>query len=379
MKAKILLLSVILVIVFSSCEKSENEISIINGQDELLIPSTATLVEEKSTSVSDVQEIAEAEDFARLLAMSINDKDVRKFLKNEANKKFDGDYDILVSNILESKISGLSFKDQVAKSSPSGKFKGHDVISNALKNEKLNISIPLHIDSWKELKQQLLVAVSVGTVEGKTEYVKAFDSMGNMYVISTKEEPNVPVIVVGNNERMDYEESSSVVAPTEFKSAFAAVTRTQGYFEKITYIKCTDLDAIEDWTRGAPEIYFDAIAYRGTGAYNASGNKRAKPSSRDQARTGWNPNIQLFQWFFETSMGDVYYINAIEKDDNGVTIKIPITITGKYEAMTFSAGLELTYKEGDDKLPSQAISTESNNPTTIYDDRIKYTVMSLAN
>ena len=62
-----------------------------------------------------------------------------------------------------------------------------------------------------------------------------------------------------------------------------------------------------------------------------------------------------------------------------VTIKIPITITGKYEAMTFSAGLELTYKEGDDKLPSQAISTESNNPTTIYDDRIKYTVMSLAN
>ena len=142
MKAKILLLSIILVVAFSSCEKSGDEISIINGQDELLIPSTATLVEEKSTSISDVQEIAEAEEFAKLLAMSLNDKELRKFLKNEANKMFDGDYDILVSNILESKIAGLSFKEKVAKNSSFGKSKGHEVISSALKNEKLNISIP---------------------------------------------------------------------------------------------------------------------------------------------------------------------------------------------------------------------------------------------
>jgi len=368
MKAKILLLSVILVIVFSSCEKSENEISIINGQDELLIPSTATLVEEKSTSVSDVQEIAEAEDFARLLAMSINDKDVRKFLKNEANKKFDGDYDILVSNILESKISGLSFKDQVAKSSPSGKSKGHDVISNALKNEKLNISIPLHIDNWKELKQQLLVGVAVGAIEGETEYIKAFDSKGRSYLLDANVEPDVPVIIVGDNERLNCHEE---VTANE-KSA-----RVSGRAETLEFVICPKVSEIEGWFLGAPELRFDVVVYNDafSAAYQAT-SKNVNFLTRDQARAGKETNIRLFYWNFDENHGPDYYIQSWEVDNKGVTQKFTVGVTaGKKDSpITGTATYELTYKEEDERLAGELIHYSNSTPYLIIDDTIIFGV-----
>ncbi len=364
MKAKILLLSIILVVAFSSCEKSGDEISIINGQDELLIPSTATLVEEKSTSISDVQEIAEAEEFAKLLAMSLNDKELRKFLKNEANKMFDGDYDILVSNILESKIAGLSFKEKVAKNSSFGKSKGHEVISSALKNEKLNISIPLHIDSWKELKQQLLVGVAVGAIEGETEYIKAFDSKGRTYLLDANVEPDVPVIIVGNNERLNTEE------------IIEKSSRINGQREMIRYVKCPNLSKIESWFHGAPELRFDCVVYlTGSSTASQAAKKFIYPSSRDKASEGYSVAQELFSWWFEDSHGPNYYIQSAEVDGTGASHKITVGVTaGKKDEVTGTAQYELTYKDGDDICAGQLINYKDAQLTIVSDATIYFKI-----
>ncbi|HLO44850.1 MAG TPA: DUF3103 family protein [Leadbetterella sp.] len=181
----------------------------------------------------------EYEDFAKEIARLLSEKDFRKILKEEANKKFDGDYDILFSNFKNVQFKSKKIEDFITSSNV------------ARANEKLNISIPILIENWNESKQEPLVAVAIGVVEKETKFLKAFDSKGKSYILDANIEPNVPVIIIGNNERMNYKE--------EIKKNKSA--RTSGNYEKITWLKCPNLSDIESWYFGAPELRFDGVVY----------------------------------------------------------------------------------------------------------------------
>ncbi len=85
---------------FSSCKEDEtiNESALdATNQDsgkpglnseEILIPSTATVVDVNSHSVFSREENTEVDEFAKLLAKSLKDEEMRTFLKYEAEKKF---------------------------------------------------------------------------------------------------------------------------------------------------------------------------------------------------------------------------------------------------------------------------------------------------
>jgi hypothetical protein len=52
-----------------------------------------------------------------MLAKTLKDKEVRTFIKSEALKQFDGDYDVLYKNVAEySFTDGKKFKDKLAQS-----------------------------------------------------------------------------------------------------------------------------------------------------------------------------------------------------------------------------------------------------------------------
>lgn len=368
MKTKILFFSILLIAILTACQKDEIETSIdsINGDEELLIPTTATLVDEKSVSQSEDTEVIEAEEFAKLLASAINEKDIRKFIKDEANKKFDGDFDILVSKVMDSKIGKVSFKEKVEQSSSLGTSKGKEVFQNAIKNPKLNISIPIKIENWDESKQQLLVAVAVGYIDGETEFVKAYDCKGRLYLLDAKTEPNVPVIVVGNNERMNCIEETS----TTEKS-----TRVSGYCEKITYIKCPDVSAIEGWLLGAPDMRFDCVVYiRSSNTASQAAKKNYYFSSRDEAAAGVYLTQPLFRWYFDSSShGPDYYIQSAEIDDTGTTHTITVGVTvGNKEETSGTASYSLTYKNGDEILAGELINYKNSSPSHIYDSTIDF-------
>ena len=376
MKSKILISALLITVIaiFTSCEKDEtasaSSINLINGDEVLLVPSTATLSDEKSVVQSEDPEVVEAEEFAKLLAASINGKDVRKFLKDEANKKFDGDFDILVSKVIDTKIGGVSFKDKVAKSSSHGVSKGNEIFNNAIKNPKLNISVPVLVENWNDTKQQLLVGIAVGTIEGETEHIKAFDSKGRIYLIDANVEPDVPVIMVSNNERLD---SNGI--------AIEKSSRVSGCTEKITYVKCPNLIKIESWFHGAPELRFDCVVYlNSSNTASQAAKKFIYPSSRDQASEGFFISQPLFSWYFDDSHGPNYYIQCSEIDDSGVSYKITVGVTGgKKDVITGSADFELTYKEGDDLCAGQLINYKDSSPTVISDATIFFKVYSISN
>jgi len=371
MKSKILIpaLLISVIAIFTSCEKDEtasaSSLNLINGDEVLLVPSTATLSDEKSVVQSEDPEVVEAEEFAKLLAATINGKDVRKFLKDEANKKFDGDFDILVNKVIDTKIGGVSFKDKVAKSSSLGVSKGNEIFSKVIKNPNLNISVPVLVENWNDAKQQLLVGVAFGAIEGETAYIKAFDSKGRIYLLDAKKEPDVPVIIVGNNERMSYQEENL----TNEKSA-----RVSGLSEMLFYTIVKDVSEIESWFRGAPELRIDVVVYNDafSGAYLAS-SKNVNYSNRTELAKTLEYN--MFDWYFDDNHGPDYYLQSCEIDDDGTTQKFTVGCsTSKKDGISGTASFELTYKAQDYKLAGQLVHYTASNPTIIEDDLIKILV-----
>ncbi len=74
-------------------------------------------------------------------------------------------------------------------------------------------------------------------VEGETKFLKAYDSNGKAYLMDAEVEPDVPIIVIGNNERMDMIEGSK-------KGSKDTNAKTSGRMQSINYLKCPDLKKI---------------------------------------------------------------------------------------------------------------------------------------
>ena len=360
----VLLLSFVLFSCKESSSLSPNEFS-LSENESIVVPNTALLLNGQSSARVGVSTTdTDAEEFAKLLALSIKDKDVRKFLKNEASKQVHGDYDIIVSEVLNSPIGSIKFKDKLKNSHSKSPSEGSRVVDNALKNSKLTISIPVSIDKWNDVGQLPLVAAATTLNEKTDSQVNAFDSKGNVYLLSSKIEPNVPVIVVRN-----FEEFVTTELP-KVKNA-----RISGLQEKITYIKCPDLNAIESWLRGKPELRFDGVVYNDSfsSAYQAF-SKNQNPS-RSDASNGYTLTQGLFDWYFDDNHGPDYFIQAMEMDDNGATYKITIGVTvGKKDVVSGTASFELTYRAGDEKLAGELINYKSSTPKTISDSYIEFKI-----
>ena len=345
----------------SSCQKNDSFLD-SETQQTLLIPQTAILVSNTASLRIDASsKSTEAEEFAKLLAVSLKQKEMRNFIKTEANKKFDGDFDILVSKVIEAQIGNEKFGEKLKKNSPNGYAKGKETFDNALKNPKLNIAIPVLIEKWDDTKQQPLVAVAVDADEKQTQQLKAYDSDGRLYLLDAKTEPNVPVIVIANNERMDYKPIKNT----------SQNLRISGNSEKITALQCPNLSAIESWYYGGPELRFEGVVYDDTfsSAYLAFSKTQHPP--RDLAVLGFSPNQELFEWHFDNNHGPDYYIQSWEIDDSGTTAKLTVGVSaGKKDQVTGTASFELSYKAQDKKLAGELIHYTSSTPKTIADSYI---------
>jgi Protein of unknown function (DUF3103) len=352
----------VLVAPFSCKESSDispDEFS-ISENELIIVPNTAIPFNEKSARIGVSAIDTDAEEFAKLLALSLKDKGVREFLKSEANKQQYGDYDIIVSEALNKIIGQSKFKDKLTNSHSKNSSAGNIVLTNALKNSKLTISIPVSIEKWNAVGQLPLVAVATTLNERTDSQVKAFDSKGNSYLLSSKTEPNVPVIVVRNFEAF------ADSAPSKDKSA-----RTSGLQEKITYIKCPNLSNIEPWLKGKPELRFEGVVYNDAFSAAFLAFSKDQHPTRSSASGGYSLTQGLFNWNFAGNHGPDYYIQAMELDDTGATYKITITV-GKKDSG--SASFELSYKDNDEKLAGELINFTTSTPHTVSDSNIEYTI-----
>lgn len=222
MKRIMFIFAVIIGIIFTACEKNEE----INNQIE------------KEVNVENLYENTEynldMRDFAMAVSKSMKvSPEFRKIIKDEANLKFDGDYDVVIKRIMHKEI--IEYSD--SKKSSSNRVKGAiftvadllsecmsknainnnmnssmqkidasstDVIANLTeKYPNLQVAIPVNIEYWDEVSETPTVTfIPAEFRDGETKAVIGYKADGSIVEIDAINEPkNEPIIVISECER----------------------------------------------------------------------------------------------------------------------------------------------------------------------------------
>jgi hypothetical protein len=135
-------------------------------------------------------------EIAKILAKAIHDENLRKFIKEESLKKFDGDYDVLFQLVKDKKIDNktsiYSYLSSFAKSPDEFKL----IIENL---PLLAVYVPTFLSSNK---WDTSVQIPIIAVRDKDDRLIAFNSEGESVELSPKEEPNIPILVVKISDKV---------------------------------------------------------------------------------------------------------------------------------------------------------------------------------
>ena len=157
---------------------------------------------------------------ASILATAQKDSSTRTFLKDEALKQVDGDYNFLFSEALHKPISNKNLKSSgkntfgdaliqhASKLKNANASKEYEELFSSILKEKplLQIAIPEvfegSTEEWDANNKNLLVAYLPDDFDEKTtKKIIAYDEKGKSYEISAHEVPEKPVIIISENER----------------------------------------------------------------------------------------------------------------------------------------------------------------------------------
>lgn len=138
--------------------------------------------------------------FAQILAKALQEKEIREFIKNEALKEIDGDYDVIYHYVKDKKLANdLTFRENIAKYSESQSYL--DSITNV--DYTLSIFVPYLNErfspyTWDTDNQTPKVVVRSSD---KKEKLKAY-GINEEFFTERSKKPTFPVIVVKENERL---------------------------------------------------------------------------------------------------------------------------------------------------------------------------------
>ncbi|MBT9395606.1 hypothetical protein KLP40_20740 [Hymenobacter sp. NST-14] len=133
--------------------------------------------------------------FAKAMAKAVSNKETRQIIKNQSARQFDKDYDVLFSQIKDISIGNhktiYSYIDSISHSSvPLSRI--------ATNIPLLNFYVPKFPgEDWDAATQIPLIAVR--DTENK---LIAFNQNGEQFELDPKEQPNIPIIVIKDNERV---------------------------------------------------------------------------------------------------------------------------------------------------------------------------------
>jgi len=157
---------------------------------------------------------------ARIVALSLEDVNVRAFLHEEIGREFTGDYDILFELIKDKEISSGKFGNvsfsAYLESVAAEKGIDFSPVSDYLnKCKNLQISCPVYYNDWDPASTvPLVIGLPVEYNEGEGMPVKGYD-LGGGENICYEEDITVPVLLVRIAERVD-EEGMMRVDPDGF-------------------------------------------------------------------------------------------------------------------------------------------------------------------
>ncbi len=140
---------------------------------------------------------------AKTLAKALTNEDLRTFLKKESQEMFDNEYDILYAVVKDKEISkGITFEDMLLSYAES---KEH--FKKVMEEEPLlTIYVPeltkWDANKWNTKEEVPVVAIRDEYQEKESTKVLAFDKMETPSYWDYHVEPDVPILVIKDNERV---------------------------------------------------------------------------------------------------------------------------------------------------------------------------------
>lgn len=213
------------------------------------IPASTTAVP-APTSVQ-VQTNTALHAFAKQLAGALAEPGVRSLIAQQTELKFDGDTEALYST-LASQATGRGTFAQVL--SPGIGTQSLDTLTAQI--PKLNVAV--RGAKWDAAQTIPWVAVAP---EGGDEFapVVAYDAQGQAHQLDSRQMPDVPVVVVGVNERVD--DQGALLSQVNTSSGESPSLTAQGCYQ-VKLVRLDLYDDMEPWTKGKAEIW---VAVKGSG------------------------------------------------------------------------------------------------------------------
>ncbi len=191
-KLKIIVL--LFLVLFSACQKDQDfKENILNS-----VPVSGSF-----EALNNTHEV-----FAKVLAMSLADINVRLFLQSEIAKQFTSDYDILFNLIKDKEIETtryglIRFSNLLKMVARNAGIDYTGVQKSLLNYVNLQISSPVYFEEWNAGSTvPLVVSLPIDYQEEMGTAVKAFDVNGNEVLVKEDEIKN-PILLVRKAERVD--------------------------------------------------------------------------------------------------------------------------------------------------------------------------------
>lgn len=318
----------------------------IEQQTYTAIPSKAVVANSNSSMSLSVLIDKETEQLAISLAKALKDKEIRKIIKDEAMLQFDGDYDVLYTTLQDKKINkGINIDDLLFENYQNQTKGTRSSFEKTKENIKdLQFSVPVNCEKWNIEEQMPLVTyIPKNFNEKTTKYVRAFDSEGKVYLLSTQEEPEVPVVVIGSCERMEKE----INLKTEEKQNKAT------FYINCSKLQFPELSNIETWIQGGPEIRI---------------GMKTNDGQVDLLKVYYfdRKDVKDNKWFYYTASFYRWDFTDLESTGFGVTeiddgspyeFSFGFTFT-PYTGISFPFTIKYTGKANDDYLGSDQLYTD---------------------
>ncbi len=311
--------------------------SCTQNKQAVLIPTQTQAYSNGNREVGEYGEIRiRLEQAAKPFAQLLEDVEFRQLLKSKAMEEFDGDYDVLYKDIKDHEFSdGTTLSEKLIALCPNFS----DIVAEI---PKFQVSVPVNCEMWDEQSFVPKVAIAPYALdESALESIVSYDSDLVKYELDATTDPEFTVVVVGVCERVN---DSGILLP-EFENEAEGGGlngRVSGANEKLNKINCINLNAIESWANGAPELKWEIWSF----IANSINSNTPTPSAyrivdmfheprkrKDVNNTWYTLDWSMFFWYTDPNTNSSVYANSIkyvwiEKDYSGTFTTINISLSG---------------------------------------------------
>lgn len=208
MKKSLLYSIAILSVIGTGCAKLQEESSFVTETSVYFPKSDEPLF----VSSHDIQ----MNDLAKAVNLALrSDSGMREFVHSESLLRFDGDYDFLLSRAMDKPVADSGSKTR----SGSGAVTFGEMLEGYLPETRsgedflasiqelypdLQVAIPVHAEEWDPATYTpAVVFLPEDYKEFVTQVVPGYDAEGDYIEVDAIHAPDVPVIVISHNERME--------------------------------------------------------------------------------------------------------------------------------------------------------------------------------